>query len=51
MAGGSEEGERALGEGKDLPGSLGGSGPHHGPGCGFRLVPADLAQEEAVRLG
>lgn len=47
-----------LGEGKDLPGSLGGTDPHHRPGCGVlvpphisRLVPADLGQEEAVRLG
>lgn len=47
-----------LGEGKDLPGSPGGSDSHHGPRCRSwsppqisRLVPADLAQEEAVRLG
>lgn len=37
-----------LGEGKDLPGSLGGSDPHHRPGCGV-LVPPPYLQASPCR--
>lgn len=37
-----------LGEGKDLPGSLGGTDPHHRPGCGV-LVPPPYLQASPCR--